>query len=162
MLSRKFKPTAEQLEAARKLFAAMAMVQTVKPIVEAYQRKILAANQWKIAPEFVERPSATARGIEEGDVILEPKLSYLLDEEDAAVFFAECDKEAAAHGFKVKPGYCPFLIADSDRMDAERALVASMADVTKINNDNIWNLGFDKRREYLDLTMRLFAPFLKD
>lgn len=161
MITKKFKPTTEQIEAARALLVAIAYAQLVKPIVEAYQRKILELHQWKISPEMVDRPSAKRRGIDREEIILDPKLSYLLADSDAEVFYAQCDIEAAQHGYKMDPGCCPFLMADHARIKAERALIDAMSDTTKINNDNIWNLGFDKRNQFIELTLRLLAPFVK-
>lgn len=163
MLNRKFKPTKQQVQAARLLFLAIAYAETVRPVVEGYQRKILAAHNWPMAQKWIDA-SARRRGDKymNGEPILDPKDSFLLEDDASAIYFAALDDEAKAAGFKdLKPGYCPLLMAENVVRDAERALIDAMAEITKITNDNIWNLGYDKRNEYLELTKKLFAPFVK-
>lgn len=42
------------------------------------------------------------------------------DEERVAEFFAGCDRLHAEHGFEMKPGYCPALVAENLVLTMER------------------------------------------
>jgi hypothetical protein len=55
-----FTPTAAMIKAAENVFVAIAFEQTVRPIVEGYQRKILAERTWRCAPEYIERAQRRA------------------------------------------------------------------------------------------------------
>lgn len=162
MLFKNFKPTAEMISAAELVFVAMAAEQTVHPIVEAYQRKVLAAHNWPIAAKWVDEPARRRREkYMNGEPILDPKDSFLLDEEASAIYFAEIDKEARAAGYNLPPDHCPLLTAEHQRIKAEQLLITAMSSLTKVNNDNIWKLGYDKRQEYLELCKKIMAPFVK-
>jgi hypothetical protein len=50
-----FQPTAPMIQAAEDLFLAMAFEQSVRPIVEGYQRKILAERTWHVAPNMLDQ-----------------------------------------------------------------------------------------------------------
>lgn len=161
MLFKNFKPTAEMISAAELVFVAMAAEQTVRPIVEAYQRKVLAAHNWPIAAKWVDEPARRRREkYMNGEPILDPKDSFLLDEEASAIYFAEIDKEARAAGYNLPPDHCPLLTAEHDRIRAEQLLITALSPLTKVDNDNIWNLGFDKRKEYIELCKKIMAPFV--
>lgn len=86
---------------APEMIVAANSVAVKTPIVEAYQRQLLARGQWLMASAFVD-PG------EERPVILDPKLSYLLEEEDAKTFQAQCAAQAAAAGLATRiPGNFP-------------------------------------------------------
>lgn len=55
-----FKPTLEMIAAAENIFLAMFLEQWVRPIVEDYERKIVAERSWRLSsrmPERIERRS---------------------------------------------------------------------------------------------------------
>ena len=62
----------EMVAAANAVAFCMADVALKTPIVEAYQRRLLATGCWRMAKDFVD-PG------EESPIILDPKLSYLLE-----------------------------------------------------------------------------------
>ncbi len=41
-----FTPTAEQIRSAELVFNCMALIATIRPVVEGYQRRILEENRW--------------------------------------------------------------------------------------------------------------------
>lgn len=152
-MKKTFRPSAGQIKAAQTLMLAMAHQQLVEPIVTAYQREIMVANQWRIKPEFVELGC-------EDEVITNPKRAYLLADEDAAKFFALVEEAKKASGLKVsKPENCPLLEAESFVIDARRAMVVAMEPVTGITWDQLMN-NFHLMPEYVDLNLKLLAPFV--
>ena len=78
----KFKPTPEMIAAAETVFLTTAFVQTIRPIVVQYQTSILALGNWKIAPLFADKLAS--------EVILDPKMSYLMTSANFAVYVQRC------------------------------------------------------------------------
>lgn len=151
----KFVPTAEMIAAAESVFMAMAMVETIRPIVVGYQTAILAEGQWHIKPEFASRLG--------DEVILDPKHSYLMSEEDFAVYLAQC--KIARDKAKLHVDHdenCPLLVAEHLLIQAEHALIDAMSGVTKIAKDGLLSVGMGEYKQYIDLTLRLLAPFVKN
>lgn len=152
-----FTPSDEQIRCAQELMVAMAYEETLRPIVEGYEREILAKHRFKMAAKWGERTGP------EGGVILEAKHAFLLDEHDAKVYQDECRLAQEAHGLKAsKPENCPLLEAEHARRVAENALMetwkghprfASLAD--------LGTLQTKQRAKVIDLTLGLLAPYMK-
>ena len=152
---RKFQPTPTMVTAAQVVFLSMAFVQTIRPIVLKYQTEILAKGQWHIRPEFATRLGDT--------VILDPKDSYLMSDKDFAKYDAQCKLARVNANLHVdKEEHCPLLIAEDLQRQAEHALVAAMMfELPTVTLDKLLQAGMDKYKEYVDLTLRLLAPFVK-
>lgn len=149
-----FKPNAAMLDAAEAVLKAMAIVGTVRPIVEAYQTEILAKGKWKVMAEACEPGT-------QGEIITEPKLSFLMSDSDFAVYYQRCDEARKAAGLSITfDGGCPLLEAEELLRIAQRAMIDSMAEVTKITADRAVTLRLDEYREFVDLTLRLLVPFI--
>ncbi|WP_194727401.1 hypothetical protein [Noviherbaspirillum malthae] len=149
-----FMPNAAMLDAAEAVLKAMAILGTVRPIVEAYQTEILAKGQWKVMAECRE-PGAR------DEIITEPKLSFLMSDSDFAVYHQRCDEARKAAGLSITlEGGCPLLEAEELLRVAQRAMVDSMADVTQITANKAVTLPLEQYREFVDLTLRLLVPFI--
>lgn len=135
------KITPEMKQAAKVCFIAMAYRETIRPTVEAYHRRVLN---------------------ELGYPNLTEKTSYLMPDTTAKIYFARLDEEKEKAGFHgLEPGYCPLLIAETMVRDAEHVLIAAMQPLTKIKDAHqLLCAGLDKYERYIDLTMRLLAPFV--
>lgn len=152
-MKKTFRPSADQITAAKNLMLAMAHQQLVEPVVTAYQREILVANQWRISPEFVELGC-------KDEVITDPKRAYLMSEQDASKYFALIEEAKKSSGLKVSnPDYCPLLEAETFVLDARRAMVEVMEPVTGITWDQLMN-NFKLFPQYIDLTLKAMAPFV--
>ena len=152
-MNKNFKPNHDQVLAAKNLILAMAHQQLVEPIITAYQREILAANQWRIKSEFVELGC-------KDEVITDPKRAYLLSEKDAGKYFALIEDAKKSSGLKVSnPDFCPLLEAETFVLDARRAMVEVMEPVTGITWDQLMN-NFKLFPQYIDLTLKVMAPFV--
>lgn len=148
----KFKPTKEMVEAAKTVFVAMAIVETIKPVVIGYEKDILIKYKFHIAKQW------TDKGIAD-EIILDPAHSYLLEDADFQVYLAECNQAREAAHLKVdKPEFCPLLVAESLQSDAENGLIESMREVTHLEPSSLYG---DNRKKFLDLTLRLLASFVK-
>lgn len=143
----------EMIAAANAVAFCMADVAVKTPIVEAYQRQLLAKGQWLMAQAFVD-PG------EERPVILDPKLSYLLEEEDAKTFQAQCAIQAAAAGLSTTiPGNCPRTESDQQLYVMEQNLLSRAQPYTGIDPKSIHQPAH--RKSYVDTLMRLMGPQLK-
>ncbi len=147
-----FKVTKDMKEAAVALIACKAFEKTIRPIVEGYQRDILNRHQWHISSEWVDK------GLND-EIILDPERAYELNDEDAAVYYAELEIEREKSGLYVKEsGYCPLLVAKHEIIEAENILIETFASQTGINCDMIYNL--ETRREYIDLCLGLVMSII--
>lgn len=154
MLNQKFKPTQAIIRAAELVFATKAMVELVKPIVNEYETKILAEGKWKIRPEFADDFPADQL------VITDRKRSYLMSEEDAAVFFQKChEARRAAKLYVEREDNCPLAAAENNLLDAEKLLCMEMEPVTGVTKQQLLNAGMQKYKDYIDLTLRLLAQY---
>lgn len=147
-----FKPTPDMIAAAKAVFVAMAWVETVKPIVRAYQTDILNRHQWHMAKKWTDRKMKDR-------IILDPDQSYLLEDDDFETYHQESIAARRASGlYVVNAEYCPLLIAKRILIQAETALITIMQPVTTIDPDNVYG---DLRKELIDLTLRWLAPYIK-
>lgn len=159
-LAKAFCPTAEQIEAAQAVFLGMAWLGTVKPVVDAYQRAILAEHQWPMARRWIERENG--RGLAP-KVITEPRDSYLIEDEAFLDYERLCKEARENAKLTVRnPENCPKLEAESDLIKAENAFIKLTAmPVARIDPDMIFSASLENRKKYIDLTLSLFAPFIK-
>jgi hypothetical protein len=151
------------IQAAENLFAAMAFEQTVRPIVEDYQRKILAERIWRCAPEYLER--AKRRACDEPVVshVTDIKLAWTMLKADFALYIERCNEERIAAGLAVETeAHCPLLVAEDATRKAKYALCDAMACVTKIPADAAVTLKQADYNRMVDLSLRLLAPFVKN
>lgn len=156
-----FKPDANQIRAARNLFTAMAHRDLVVPIVEAYQREILARHQWKPDARWADIGAGRAGHAEwVNQPLLDPKRSYLMNEADFKAYMVECRKaQAAAKLITETPEHCPKLVAEDLVLRCEMALVAVMEPVTKVGWDLVAR-DLKSKAIYVGLTLALLSKFV--
>ena len=147
-----FIPTKDMIRAAENCFAAMAFVETIKPVVTAYQRKVLAELQAPFAKEWKER------GLHRGEVVLDPAHTYLMEDCDFQAYLSRTREEQAKAGLHTdSPDHCPLLVAEHLQVKAEWAVIEAMEPVTHITE------VYGKHRDKLiDLSLRLLAPLCGD
>lgn len=140
--------TADQLKAAKTVFDAITYVETIRPVVNRYQKEILKRYKWCIDQQWTEYYPAHK-------IILDPKETYLLSDKDAKIYFDECNIEAKKHGFNVKLNYCPLLIAEDMLRKAKRALIDIWEPATGISNHDV--LLIKNREKYVDILLKMAA-----
>jgi hypothetical protein len=149
--SSKFVPPAALVRAAESVFMAMAIVDSVRPIVKQYEERILREGQWRIARKWVDLNM-------DDRVILDPNEAYLLEAGDAALYYSRCQEARKAAKLTVsEEGNCPLLEAEGLLLTAEGELVKSMAPITGLDLDRVICLEPNKYRKYIDLSLRLVA-----
>ncbi len=151
---KEFKPTPQMISSAMTVFQAMAYVQTIRPIVEGYQKKVLDLYKFKVAPENVEKGRTC-------EVITDPKYAWLMSEKDFREYHAECNEERKAANLHVEnENHCPLLVAEDLLRLAEMALCMVMEPITGISHD-MATRNLDIYGEYIDITLKLLAPYVK-
>lgn len=149
------------IKAAETVFICMAWEQTVRDIVEKYQREILSVYKWTNIKEV---EHCKKYGHEIGlKVITDPKDSYLLADEDFDIYLRECEEQRKISGLSIRAeGNCPLLEAESNTRDARRVLIESMGHITGgVTVDDILcsRNGLEKYHKMVDLSLRMIAPF---
>ena len=135
----------------RAVFTAMAFVETIRPVVEGYQREILNMMQAHIAPKNI------IRGRQD-EIILDPENTYLMEEKDFTEYIDECHIAAQKHGFTVpEKGYCPLLIAKHNLTKAKHLLIETMEPITSIKIDDLFHHGLTDYENYIELTLKMIA-----
>lgn len=149
-------PTPKQLSAARAVFMAMAVEQTVRPVVEAYEAEILASREWRASPEWVEQ------GIDVPGIIIKRRDIFLMTKDDINAFAALCHERRDAAGLRVShPDNCPLLEAKSTLLDAETALLIAF-DETVPGLLEVARAPLAERAKAVDLCLKLCAPLVGD
>jgi len=145
-----FTPSPSQISAAEAVFMAKAYTETVRPIVEGYKRKIIMECCFKD---------------KEGRPIMHESRSYRMTDEDFKDYDSFCDDEAKKAGFDVPAGYCPLLIAEDQERKAKRNLAELMLnDLRPMIPGLTLELllrRLDDYNKFIDLTLRLLAPYVK-
>lgn len=157
-MPKQFNPTKEMINAAEFVYIAMAWVRTVRPIVRRYQKAILEKYQFKIAARW------QGSSHKADEIILAPEQSYLLEDVDFKVYLDECNQARIKAGLHVDdPEFCPLLVAEEKLIKAEDTLIDVMEPLTGISWDDLMcsEEAIENRKRFVDLTLRLLAPFVK-
>jgi hypothetical protein len=154
-MDKTFTPTPLMIETAQAVFMAMAHLQLIEPVVTKYQKEILEKGQWCIADEFADGGAKT--------VVTDPSSYYLLSGEDFAEYDRLCREAQKKANLPVSvEGNCPLLEAQTLLTKAQNALIDAMSSVTKVEAKSIVVLGLKKRTEFIELTLKLLAPFVNN
>jgi len=158
-----FKPTAEMISAANDVALAMAWVQTVEPVVKKNRQAVLDKFWYKCGNDLAKKV------IEMGDSLPEfcknEHDTMYISDADFAHYHTECHHLHNQSGLTVDhPEQCPLLVAESLLRKAHDALVKAMEPITKITKDMIFQApnAMENWNKYIDLNMRLLAPYLKN
>lgn len=146
----KFTPTSTMIGCAEAVFMAMAYTQTVKPVVEEYQRNIITM----IDPID-----------ERGDPIKEGKDSWRMKDKDFDEYLYCCHEDAIKAGFKVKErGYCPLLVAEELERVAKRTFAGVMLTYLRpmVSDLTLEMLLRDLKtyNKFIELNLSLLAPYV--
>jgi hypothetical protein len=153
-----FTPTPDMIRAAENCFAAMAFTETIRPIVEGYQRRILADMRPSIAKKWT-----TGDRRMKNETILDPERTYLMEDADFQTYLTRTREEQAKAGLHTdSPEFCPLLVAEHLQMQVEHCLIDAMEPVTHITRDMIWKSknSLENLKKLKDLTLRFMAGFV--
>jgi hypothetical protein len=151
-----FKPTAEMITAAENVFLAMAMEGTTRPIVESYQKKIIAEREWRSDPAMSNVPGIPDR-------IADPKYAWTMGTDDFAAYRKRCNEERIAAQLPAETDdHCPLLVAENITRLAKTAMLDTMAGITNIDGTKAAAMKAADYDKLVDITLRLLAPFVKN
>jgi hypothetical protein len=122
--------TLDMKVAAKNVFMAMAFTQTIRPIVEGYQQKIL--NEMK--------PIVSAKFFKMGfdKKITNSNDTYLMNESDFQTYLKRCNEERIKAKLHVdNEEYCPLLVAEELQRKAERLFIETMEPITHLTAEKV-------------------------
>lgn len=147
MNAKDFKPTQEMITATETVFLAMAFTATIRPIVEGYQKKVLA----EINPKSRFDDKA----------ITDLNSTYEMHDSDFNVYLARCNEERIKAGLRVENiDHCPLLIAENLESKAKRALIEAMKPITNLDPQDVLCSGLENYEKLIDLSLGLMARFV--
>ena len=143
--------TPEHKSVVKSVFIAMAMVKTLKPIVDGYHEAILAKHKWPFDEEH--------RDVEGAGPVLDIKSAFLLSDEHSAIYFEECDKEMEKAGLSVeKKGNCPLLEAEWTERNAKHLMIETFESITNISLDMVTG-SLENYKKYVDIILGMMAKY---
>lgn len=149
------KITPELKKAVTLALALQTFEAEITPTVQAYQQEILDRHQWHIAKHWVTGDSGKHRCLPD-QIITKPSDSFLLNDEDSAVYFAELEKAKLANGWGHLPkDTCPLLMAQYRKMEAGSAVLRAAQYITDIDPTNIYDMKL--RRQLLELAINFVS-----
>lgn len=147
--------TDKMIEAAERLFEAIAIERTLDPIVNGYKKAVLLRLQLKVSPEFQDG--------REDLVVLHPDHAYLLAEGDWELYLAEVEKARVAAGLHVaEADHCPLLVANHERLRAENDLLAAVSVIPRLKDlEHLGAARLEDRKKAVDLALSMLSPYVK-
>lgn len=136
-----WRPSPDQIRAAKTVFLAMAYTETIRPVVKGYQKQI--KREMHLDPDAP---------------------SYLMAEADFKTYLVRCNEERIRAGLHVdSEEYCPLLVAEDLERQAKNALIDAMEPTTGISFNQIIQSSncLENLKKYIDLTLRMMAGHLK-
>ena len=143
--------TPELIAAVQLYCVAKAWTETVRPIVEGYQRKVL----------YILKPI----DMYDGTVITEPKNAYAMPDDDFLLYLRDCNELREKAGLKVPdPEYCPLLMAEHEQSLAEDAIINAAEYFTKVTRDQLLchHPGIETMHNMTELIIGLVFSYAKD
>lgn len=149
-----FKPTQEMITAAENLFLAMALENTIRPVVESYQRKVFTERTWEVDQALLAVPGVSER-------IDDIKNVWMMSTANFAVYRTRCNEERIAAKLHAETDdHCPLLVAENTTRLARQALCDSVVSMTKIDGATAAALPAADYDQLVDITLKLLAPFV--
>lgn len=153
MSMQKYEPTIDQVQAAKNVFAAMALVETLRPIVEGYTMKVIRENNYQYDKVYADDRTGQIRCV--GD-------SWMMSDDNTKKYCKQIDIERIKAKLRVEvKGSCPLLEAKALLLKAERVLVESMEPVLHISTTKLLGSGLDNYRKFIDLTLKYLVNFIR-
>lgn len=138
--------TPELKKAVTLALALQAFEEKITPTVQAYQQEIIDRYQWHIDQRWT---IGNGRHLPD-EVITCPSHTFLLSDEDAAVYYAELEQAKAANGWgHIPKNHCPLAMVQNRRVQAENALMQAAQYITTIDPAGVYDM--DMRRQLIDL-----------
>ena len=144
----------------------MALVETVTPVVQGYDREIL--QEMKPTSRYT------------GELITDPNRGYEMPDAEFKIYLFKMREQQTEHpdiiaivnsiriawgmkpiDFEGDPDYCPLLVAEDMQRIAKRQLIDAMESITALEADKVLCSGLDNYEKLVDLSLELLAPFVQ-
>lgn len=133
---------------------ATAVADVEREKCDAIQRRLLAEA------EYFGRNKTRSNPAGDRFRVQEPKDSWLMEDEDAARYYAALDAAYAEAGYVLEPGYCPALIAENAQCQAENAMIVAAGKwFPEFVDEGTPRVYGEKRAKLVDLLIGLVVNF---
>lgn len=147
-----FRPTAAMISLTENLLIAMAHRDTVSPVVEAYQRKILEEGNYQRDPKW------RTYDLGGSERITDPKDTHLMPDDRFLEYHAACNEARKAAGLHVENDECcPKLVSENTVIQLENLLMIAFKPLTGLDQP----IRMELRRKYLDILIRMMMEHVK-
>jgi len=153
------KHAAKITEAAKKVFEAMAAEEITREIVERYQKKILANNDFKYAAKYSERNHGSYFGR-----VLNIEDAWMMENLDFEAYLEQCKVEKEKNGYGYLPeDYCPLLTAEQETLKAKNNLfeISKLLEFYSESEYETLRYGMDLYKKYIEIILKMAAPYIK-
>lgn len=150
--------TDEMVLAAELVFVRMAKVETIRPIVEAYQLEVLKEFKPRISDEYKNDPRMNPNNLEFVETWDDLGLADLEGDEMKS-FWEALHEKHIENGFDVKLPYCPLLIAEHEVREAKWACHDAFFGIHKIPKGKY--IPFKIQKELDELYLKMAAPYVR-
>lgn len=121
--------------------AAKACSEVTRERVDAYIAPVFASFGFQYSGTMADK-------LKQYGPIPSPEQLYLCEDPRIPDFYAACDVEHKRQGFDLPAGYCPALVAETELIKAENALIEAAEPLFHLG---VHQVHFENRRKYLDL-----------
>ncbi len=136
-------------EAVNALLLAKTYAIAERKRIDAMQRTILQNDVYTIRPEY-RREGQDPR-------ITDPKVSYLMDDEQFMKYHTLCQDQIVAMGYNVPKDHCPALIAERIQTEAEHLVIECAEPLTGLKVNQLLCNGMDNYHKYVDLCCKMIV-----
>ena len=136
--------------ATNAVLLATALAKAERERIDKMQREVLNERPYAMNPEYLQEG--------QDHRITDPKRSYLMCDNDFAIYHEECQRRIIAMGYKVPKDHCPALIAERLQMEAEHALIEAAGPLTGLDDPMLLlqqKDGLEKYKKYVDLILKM-------
>lgn len=145
------------LRAAKNVFMAMAVADTMRDKVVPIQHAVLENGKWPPAPKIAS--ILKEKGFD-ASYIKSPNRAYEMAPCNFSKYVAACYAEYVKAGIAPDdPENCPLLVAENLQRQAEVAFIDTLETFTGLNSDQLYMPEY--RREYLQIMLSMFAQKVK-
>lgn len=168
MTQTKFNPTFVQIQAAHKVFVAMAFLDTIKPNFENIEQQILEDGEYRYHERYFTEKYKRLEITEDKPFIKTHKDTHMmagLNEycenqnatNDTARYYSELNRRTRSAG--MLNGENSLAIAQNDLIDAQTDLINATTSIHKMNSEDV-SYSLDKRKQLIELILKLFANLM--
>lgn len=168
MTQTKFNPTFVQIQAAHKVFVAMAFLDTLKPMFENIEQQILEDGEYRYHERYFEGKYKRLEITPDKPFIRTHKDTHMmagLNEycenqnatNDTARYYSELNRRTRSAG--MLNGENSLAIAQNELHTAQTDLINATTSIHKMNSEDV-SYSLDARKKIIELILKLFGSLM--